>query len=208
MSEIEKRIDRIIGNLQVDAILVFNWGSVDKNFFYLSGLYYGVFEGCGILCDREGKTYLFTTPLEEGLSREVNTKIKNAEIVVFKDKEDRNRKLKSILSKYKMVGLNFDFIPYSVFTILSSLACKVKWIDAGKVLRKSRMVKSKDEIEKIKKACGIVSEIADDIPTILKEGMAELDLAAEIEYSMKKKGANGQSFKTIVSFAANTSKPH
>ena len=72
----------------------------------------------------------------------------------------------------------------------------------------SRMIKSFDEIEKIRKAADIVSSVADDIPGLLKEGMTELDLAAEIDYHVKKTGAQKAAFSTIVAFGKNASMPH
>jgi len=208
MSEIEKRINKVMVSTDADAIFIYNCSFVDKNFFYMSGLYNGVFERCGILCEKCGKIYIFTTPLEEEVSKRARDYIENVEIVVLKNENDRNKKFKNILSSYKRIGLNFDFIPYSFYNDLKSFLNEVELVDIGKSLRMARMIKSKDEIEKIKKACNIVSEVADSIPDILIEGITELDLAAEIEYSMKKKGANGQSFKTIVAFAENSSKPH
>ena len=42
----------------------------------------------------------------------------------------------------------------------------------------------------------------------IREGMAETALAAQLEYNMRKLGAQGLAFETIVAFGANASVPH
>ncbi len=43
---------------------------------------------------------------------------------------------------------------------------------------------------------------------IVKPGMTELEVAAELEYLMKKEGAEDLSFNTIIASGLNSSMPH
>ena len=71
-----------------------------------------------------------------------------------------------------------------------------------------REIKSEEEIEKMQTAQDIAEKALDELLHILKPGVAERDLANELEYLMRKFGADGISFDTIAVSGANSSKPH
>jgi Xaa-Pro dipeptidase len=209
MHRIKKRISTVFNNIwdtqPPDAFFLFNGDRVDKNFIYITGLYNGVFENCGVLCERSGKIYLLSSALEE---EAVRAQDNQADIVVYKNQRERNEKLKNLLSGYKKLGICFNGISHSFFNYLQETSSQTLWVDVGKAFRQARMIKFDDEIERISRACSVVSEIADSIGKIFREGITELDISAEIDYMMKKGGADGASFKTIVAFSKNASMPH
>jgi Xaa-Pro aminopeptidase len=204
-----RRIESIFGYLDgngaPEGIFLFNRDRVDKNFLYVTGLENGVFENCGVLFERSGKMYVFTSALEEEAARSSEG---YAEIVVFKNERERNEKLKSVLGRYGKLGLCFGAVSHGFFLSLSQGFPGIEWVDAGSAFRKARMIKTDEEIEKIRKACEIASRVAESIPGVLREGMTELDLSAEIDYLLKKSGAGGPAFRTIAAFAVNSSMPH
>ena len=71
-----------------------------------------------------------------------------------------------------------------------------------------RMVKSNEEIEKIKVACKIVDEAYERILKFVKVGMTELEVKAELEYIMAQLGSEGPSFDTIVASGHRGALPH
>ena len=71
-----------------------------------------------------------------------------------------------------------------------------------------REVKSGEEVEKLQKAQDIAEAALTELLPLLKPGAAERDLANELEYRMRKLGADGISFDTIVVSGENSSKPH
>jgi len=75
-------------------------------------------------------------------------------------------------------------------------------------VKEFRIRKDEDEIEKIKGAQSITDRIFTEILDIVEPGMTELDLAAEIEYRMKKFGAEKPSFETIVASGPHSALPH
>lgn len=79
---------------------------------------------------------------------------------------------------------------------------------ASSIAEDLRIIKSDDELECIKKAEAISSEAYEYVLGKIREGMSELELAAELEYYMKKSGAYKTSFDTIVLFGNKTSMPH
>ena len=84
----------------------------------------------------------------------------------------------------------------------------MNWIPAGDILERERRIKTPEEIELLRQAEVIGDAAFSDILKILKPGMTELEVAAEIEYSLKKHGAEGLSFDTIAASGINSSKPH
>jgi Xaa-Pro dipeptidase len=68
-------------------------------------------------------------------------------------------------------------------------------------------VKDAEELERLEKACKIVSQVAQDIPPCLSEGVKENEVAAELSYRMQKLGAQKPSF-TLVAFGEMTAEPH
>jgi Xaa-Pro aminopeptidase len=73
---------------------------------------------------------------------------------------------------------------------------------------KARMIKTEEEIEIIKVATKIADEAFANIQGLIKEGISEERLATELEYEMKKLGAEGPSFETIVASNYRSAMPH
>jgi Xaa-Pro aminopeptidase len=71
-----------------------------------------------------------------------------------------------------------------------------------------RMVKSETEIATIRTAVRLNSEAFEQAVAHFKPGVTEIDLAAEIEYRMRRLGADGPSFDTIVASGPRTALPH
>jgi Xaa-Pro dipeptidase len=99
-------------------------------------------------------------------------------------------------------------VSHSLYLELEDMLRDVEIVDAGDALAVSRMTKFDDEIAKVESGCAVVSAVADDLPALLREGVTERELAAEIDYQVKKRGGAGPSFPTIVAFGENSSKPH
>jgi len=83
-----------------------------------------------------------------------------------------------------------------------NFVCGSECIDAA------RRVKSKDEIECIRKAENIGDKAFSHILNFIKTGMSEKEAALELEYFMKKQGADGLSFETIVASGIRSAMPH
>lgn len=204
----KQRVEKILANLkeEVDVIVLRNATepNIDPNFFYVSGIPYGLFEGCICLIWKDRTVEILTTTLEAETAKHAKLSI-----TVFGSKEERTKILKKKLGKVKKVGINFENITHQGYLDTVKCTKKAKVLDVSEALRKARMVKDPSEIERIAKACAITSKVADEIPTIVKEsGMKESDVVAEINYLMTKYGATSPSFETIVAFGKNAAEPH
>ncbi len=71
-----------------------------------------------------------------------------------------------------------------------------------------RQIKSPEEIKKMEDAQAITDATFKHILGYLKEGVTEREIALEIEFHMRKLGAEGNAFDPIVVFGTNSSRPH
>ena len=79
---------------------------------------------------------------------------------------------------------------------------------AGDLIEELRVVKDPGEIEAIRRAGSLTAEVFAEMLPHVKPGVIEKDLAAEIEYRMRKKGAEGAAFETIVASGPRSAYPH
>lgn len=85
---------------------------------------------------------------------------------------------------------------------------KAKFESMGDMLSDFRLIKSQDEIEKIRLASKIVDEVLEVVKKNVRAGMTEIEVAALMEYEMRKRGSEGPSFETIVGSGTNSALPH
>lgn len=71
-----------------------------------------------------------------------------------------------------------------------------------------RMVKDDGELEKLRRAEAIGDAAFSQILELIRPGVTEARIALELEYAMKKMGASGLSFDTIVASGSHSSMPH
>jgi Xaa-Pro aminopeptidase len=84
----------------------------------------------------------------------------------------------------------------------STLAPVIGWVEG------LRMVKSADEIALIRRSVDTNSRAFEAAVSKVRPGMKEQDLAAELEYRMRRLGAEKPSFETIVAGGARSALPH
>lgn len=84
----------------------------------------------------------------------------------------------------------------------------VRWRPVGFLLDELRMVKDRWEIERIRAAGRVTAEVFREVLPLVRPGARECDLAAEIEYRMKRSGAEGPAFSTIVASGPRGAWPH
>lgn len=84
----------------------------------------------------------------------------------------------------------------------------VEFVPLKDTLVKERMIKSEEEIEITKKAVEITDKAFSYALETIKEGMTEKELAAAMEWFMKKEGGDGPSFETILASNERSAMPH
>jgi len=71
-----------------------------------------------------------------------------------------------------------------------------------------RCSKDADELEFIRRALRLSEQVMTEVVDVLRPGVAERDVAAEIDYRHRLAGADGPAFDTIVAFGSRASLPH
>ena len=93
-------------------------------------------------------------------------------------------------------------------TLKKSAGARVKWAAIDGLVESLRSVKDADEIDRIREAARVGSEVMQEAMHLVRPGVAELDIAAEIGYRMRRKGASGESFEAIVAAGPRSALPH
>jgi Xaa-Pro aminopeptidase len=71
-----------------------------------------------------------------------------------------------------------------------------------------RIRKDALELAQMRKVAILASEVVEHAIRLLKPGVRELEVAAEIEFQMRRRGASGAAFESIVAFGERASLPH
>ncbi len=79
---------------------------------------------------------------------------------------------------------------------------------AKNFVERPRLIKEPIEIDHLTKAAAIGDDVLSETLKIIRPGLREADIAAEIDYLMKKAGARRPSFDTIVAGGPNSAFPH
>ena len=85
---------------------------------------------------------------------------------------------------------------------------KHRWHDADPTLEQLRMVKDAEEIGRIRRAAALGAEIFQVAPQHISPSARECDVAAEMEYAARMRGADAMSFETIVAGGKRSALPH
>ncbi len=111
-----------------------------------------------------------------------------------------------LIKGYKQVAIPVEKTYAPVYNKLKELGFDI--VDSTPAFTKAMAVKSAGELENIKLACKAADGAITKLYGEIKEGITENDLAALLEYLMRKEGASGTSFETICAFGSNSSVPH
>src|SRR5262249_2379888 len=74
----------------------------------------------------------------------------------------------------------------------------IRWVADANLVEKLRAVKDATELATIREAAVVVSDVFRRTLALTKPDISELELAAEIDYGIKRSGGSGPSFETIV----------
>jgi len=188
-------------NKEIEGFLVTNL----KNLNYLSG-----FDGEGAaLIGVSGKNYLLT---DSRYTEQAQKESPDFKIITDEPKKKNARilALKKILEKNKIKKIAFESnnLSYADFKKYSESFESTEFLPTENIIEQIRMIKDKEEIIKIKKAAQITTESIKDVFEIIRPGIRELDIASELAYTMRKKGAQKEAFETIVVSGERSSLPH
>jgi len=84
----------------------------------------------------------------------------------------------------------------------------VELVETTGVVEELRKVKDAAEVDALRRAAAIGDKGLADVLGRMREGMTEVELAAELEDAMRRAGSDGLSFPTIIAFGEQAAEPH
>jgi Xaa-Pro aminopeptidase len=107
----------------------------------------------------------------------------------------------------KKVGIEEDYLTHGEYLMYAE-RLQAELVPCQKQISGFRAVKEAWEIERMLHAQEITDKAFADMLKVIRAGMTEKELAAELIYSLYKHGAESLAFAPIVVSGPNTSKPH
>lgn len=139
-------------------------------------------------------------------------KVKDLEVLLF------NNLRESLKELVKGTGINKIFLEGNDVSFSKAMYFKGLFNDLNiesvidgtldKFINEMRMIKTPEEIKKIKESQRLTDEAFNYITKKIKVGMSEKDVAFDIEYFIRKNGAQRIAFDLIVLSGRKTSMPH
>jgi len=115
-----------------------------------------------------------------------------------------------IIKKTGINSLGFEEsnLTYEKYSEYKERLDVVDFVPLRGLVEELRIIKDQEELDMLKKSVEIADNAFKHILSYIKPGIREIEIAAEIEYFMKKNGATGASFDTIVASGIRSSMPH
>ena len=124
--------------------------------------------------------------------------------------DNRKELISSVIAEegIKTVGFEGGTLSYESYRRYCDDFPSCELVNIGDAIEVIRQIKSKDEIEKMQRAQDITDNALSHLLKIVTPNMTELDVAVELEYAMRKGGADSFAFETIAVSGDASALPH
>ena len=129
------------------------------------------------------------------------------EIIVYDINDVSSDDYENFFMFCENVGFEEFYVTYADYKELIRKYKINNLVETEHIIERQRMIKDKDEVSNIEKACEITDNCFEYLLTYIKPGMTEKQIAEEIEEYYKQR-TDGLAFETIVASGENTSMPH
>ena len=199
-----KRLQKAIGAAKLNALLVTHLPDIR----YLSG-----FTGsAGALLVSDSRAVFFT---DGRYTEQARGQIQSARIVISPNPpltaaaQWCNSNLKSRGSSRRSIGLDGDHLTLSQHSRLREiLISSFRLVQAPALVATMRMMKDPEEIGLIRSAVLLGASLFDTAVKAIRPGVKETDVAAEMEHTARRSGAEEMSFSTIIASGKRSALPH
>ena len=131
------------------------------------------------------------------------------EFKVIEHKQGMELEIKNQLKEMnvKQLGFEKDHTTYGQFEAYKE-TFEVELVPVSGLVEEIRIIKTAEELEIMKKAAKIADDAYIHIQKFIKPGVKEIDVSNELEFFMRKQGADSSSFDTIVASGYRSAMPH
>lgn len=191
------RIRRELNDAGVDALLI----SSLPNIRYVTG-----FSGSNALCLVTHQRVEFVSDVRYALQSKEEVRSARRHIVA----EDLIRGMagKKLLRGCRRVGFEADHIVYARYRLLRRTFPSIAFVPMSDVVASLATAKTPSEVAAIREAAAISGRVFHDIVELIRPGMRELEIAAEISYLHRRCGAERDAFDPIVASGPRAALPH
>jgi Xaa-Pro aminopeptidase len=190
------RIKKVLREDHLDGILITSL----ENIHYLSG-----FTGSdAALVVTETKGYFLA---DSRYTTQARGEVSGFEVIEYNKKIEG---LSDLLNDLGLRGIGFEpqNLTYGAHKELAEKVREGELIPLNERIKNIRVVKDDEEIGRIKRTIDIASKSLKENIWRIKPGTGENEIALELEFSMRRNGADGISFDTIVISGARSALPH
>jgi len=197
-SQRRRQVARALRQRGLDSLVVTH----PPNWFYLTGF---TGESGALVVEKERATLLtdgrFTVQAREE-ARGVRVALVKGALFAAVGEWLRQRGLRRI-----------GFDPYQLSLarwneLSKGAGAKCRTIEAGGIPEGLRSRKDAQELAQMRKAAVLAGEVFEAVLPLVRPGVREIELAAELEHQMRRRGAKGPSFETIVASGKRSALPH
>ena len=124
--------------------------------------------------------------------------------------ESREQFLKDTISNESISSIGFEggSVSYEVYESYKAKYAPVNFVSIGNAIETIRQIKTPEEIAKMQRAQDITDKAFAEVVKRITPDMTELEVAVELEYIMRKNGADGFAFETIAVSGDASALPH
>jgi Xaa-Pro aminopeptidase len=108
----------------------------------------------------------------------------------------------------KRLGFEQNDLSYGTYKSYKEDVEGIELVPTSFVVEKLRMIKDEAELAVMQEAANIADAAFSHIQSFLKPGISELEVALELEFFMRRKGATSTSFDTIIASGERSALPH
>ncbi len=108
----------------------------------------------------------------------------------------------------KRLGFEAGHVTVGQWEAFRALLPEAEWVSTSDLVETLRLVKDDGEITLIKNAITVAETAMETVKPLLRPGTTEQDFAMELEFAMRRLGASGAAFSTIVASGPNGAHPH
>jgi len=197
-----KRLQRVLGHNHLDVLLVTHL----PNIRYLCG-----FTGSAGALLISGTRSLFFT--DGRYTEQVRAEVRGSRLLIAR-KSPLTASGEWLATNGKKLGLRALGIEGEHLSVaergqlLKILRSGFRLREAPPLVERARMVKDTDEIDRLRSAVFLGASLFDRALEVIRPGVKESEVAAELEYAARRAGAEGMSFQTIIASGERSALPH
>ena len=171
---------------------------------YVTGFYAEPFERLMALVVRPDGGTLIVPAIER---QKAAAQVTNAEVVAWRDGEDPYALVSTALGGSSEIAVEKGHLSLRAAEVITSRTGASELVDVGEEIRRFRLIKHEDEIDKLLRAAAITDAAGDEVFSRMRAGQSEVDVALMIGSVIGKLGGT-LSFETLVQSGPNSALPH